>query len=109
VKKNAIVDTGPTAATPNLLSALAGLDMSPKEIGYIVLTRIHIDHVGGVGAAIKEMSNARVLACSRACSHLIEPTMLWKANLKTLGNLALKYGTIEPIPEDRAAVATDQT
>ena len=108
VKKNAIVDTGPTAAISNLLSAVAGLGMDPKEIDYIVLIHIHIYHAGRAGTAIKEMSNARVLAHSRACSHLIEPTMLWKASLKTLGNLALKYGTIEPIPEDRVAVATDQ-
>ncbi len=47
MKKNAIVDTGPTAAISNLLSALAGLGMGPKEIDYIVLTHIHIDHAGG--------------------------------------------------------------
>jgi len=107
-EKNAIIDTGPTAAIPDLLSALAGLGMSPEEIDYIVLTHIHIDHAGGAGTAIKEMSNAKVLAHSHARSHLIEPTMLWGASLKNLGNLALKYGAIEPIPEDRIVVATDQ-
>ena len=107
-EKNAIIDVGPTAAIPNLLSALTEAGMSPKEIDYIVLTHIHIDHAGGVGTAIKELSNAKVLAHSRARSHLIDPTMLWKGSLKTLGDLALKYGPIEAVPEDRIVVATDQ-
>ena len=107
-ERNAIIDVGPTAAIPNLLSALTEAGMSPKEIDYIVLTHIHIDHAGGVGTAIKELSNAKVLAHSRARSHLIDPTMLWKGSLKTLGDLALKYGPIEAVPEDRIVVATDQ-
>jgi len=107
-EKNAIIDVGPTAAIPNLLSALTEAGISPKEIDYIVLTHIHIDHAGGVGTAIKELSNAKVLAHSRARSHLIDPTMLWKGSLKTLGDLALKYGPIEAVPEDRIVVATDQ-
>ena len=107
-EKNAIVDVGPTAAIPNLLSALTEAGISPKEIDYIVLTHIHIDHAGGVGTVIKELSNAKVLAHSRARSHLIHPTMLWKGSLKTLGDLALKYGPIEAIPENRIVVATDQ-
>lgn len=107
-EKNAIIDVGPTAAIPNLLSALTEAGISPKEIDYIVLTHIHIDHAGGVGTAIKELSNAKVLAHSRARSHLLDPTMLWKGSLKTLGDLALKYGPIEAVPEDRIVVATDQ-
>ena len=107
-EENAIIDVGPTAAIPNLLSALTKAGTSPKEIDYIVLTHIHIDHAGGVGTAIKELSNAKVLAHSRARSHLIDPTMLWKGSLKTLGDLALKYGPIEAVPEDRIVVATDQ-
>jgi len=107
-EKSAIVDTGPAAVAPNLLSALSQVGMDPAEIDYIVLTHIHIDHAGGVGTVIKELTNARVLAHSRARSHLIDPTKLWQGSLKTLGDLALKYGPIEPVPEDRIVVATDQ-
>lgn len=107
-EKSAIIDTGPTAAAPNLLSALSQVCMNPKAIDYILLTHIHIDHAGGVGTVIKELSNARVLAHSRARPHLIDPTKLWQGSLKTLGDLAVKYGPIEPVPEDRIVVATDQ-
>lgn len=106
-ERNVIIDVGPKAAIPNLLSLLAKLDMSPEEIDYIVLTHIHIDHAGGAGTAAREMSKAKVIAHSRARSHLIDPARLWEASLKTLGDMALQYGSIEPVPEDRVVAATD--
>jgi len=105
--RKAVVDVGPTATIPNLLSALARLDISPQEIEYLILTHIHIDHAGGVGTAIREMNRAKVVAHNRARPHLIDPSVLWKASLETLGNLAVLYGNIEPVPEGRVVVATD--
>ena len=107
-KKSAIIDVGPKAAIPNLLQALTELNLSPGEIDYIVLTHIHIDHAGGVGTALKEISNAKVLAHNRAIPHLVDPTTLWQNSLKTLGELAIKYGEIEPVPEHRILAVTDQ-
>ena len=46
------------------------------------------------------MRKARVLAHARARPHLINPEKLWQASRKTLGELALQYGDIEPVPED---------
>ena len=57
---------------------------------------------------IGKMSRARVLAHPRARSHLVDPAILWKASLKTLGDRAIKYGEIEPVPEDRVEVVTDR-
>jgi glyoxylase-like metal-dependent hydrolase (beta-lactamase superfamily II) len=107
-EKNAIIDVGPKAAIPNLLRALTELNLNPSEIDYIVLTHIHMDHAGGVGTALREMSNAKVVAHSRAIKHLVDPTVLWQSSLKTLGELAIKYGEIEPVPEHRIVAATDQ-
>jgi glyoxylase-like metal-dependent hydrolase (beta-lactamase superfamily II) len=53
------------------------------------------------------MPRAKVLAHSQALRHLADPAKLWEASLKTLGDLALQYGHIEPVPEDRVAAATD--
>ena len=82
--------------------------MDLEAIDYIVLTHIHIDHAGGVGMAMKALTNAKILAHGRARSHLIDPAKLWQGSLNTLGDLAIKYGPIEPVPEDRIAIATDQ-
>ena len=107
-KQTALIDTGPRSSLPNLFKALTRLGISPLAIDYIILSHIHLDHTGGVGTAIKEMSNARVVAHSRAKSHLIDPTALWQASLKTLGDIAIQYGEPEPVPEHRIIIAKDQ-
>ena len=71
------------------------------------MTHIHIDHAGGAGTALRDTPRARVLAHSQALRHLADPAKLWEASLETLGDLALQYGRIEPVPKDRLAAATD--
>ncbi|MDD4986080.1 MAG: MBL fold metallo-hydrolase [Dehalococcoidales bacterium] len=104
---NVIVDVGPAAAIPNLLRLMTGLGISRDAVDYIVLTHIHIDHAGGIGALIKELPRARVVAHPRARSHLIDPETLWMASCKTLGSLAAEYGRIEPVPEEKIVDARD--
>jgi len=107
-EKNAVVDTGPAAAIPSLLSSLTKIGMNPEDIDYIVFTHIHIDHAGGAGGVARALPNARVLAHVRAHEHLINPIALWEASLKVLGDYAIKSGPIEPVSEDRLMDATDQ-
>jgi glyoxylase-like metal-dependent hydrolase (beta-lactamase superfamily II) len=106
-EKKALVDVGPSAGIPGLLNALSRAGASPDEIDYIILTHVHIDHAGGIGQAAKAMKNARVLAHNRALNHLIDPTALWQASRNTLGELALRYGKIEPVPNDRIISVED--
>ena len=106
-EKKVLVDVGPKAAIPGLLAVLSQAGVLPDEIDYIILTHLHMDHAGGIGQAIKEMKNARVLAHPRAYNHLVDPAVLWKASQETLGGLALRYGNIEPVPENRIIVAED--
>ncbi len=106
-KRKAVVDPGPAVAIHGLLEALAETGTKPEEIDYIVLTHIHIDHAGGVGHAVKEMPNARVVVHDRALPHLVDPEKLWNASLHTLGDLAIKYGEIKPVPSGRIIAAED--
>ena len=87
--------------------ALAELNISPEKIDYIVLTHIHIDHAGGLGAALKQMVNASVIVHESGINHLVDPAMLWEASVKTMGDTAIKYGEPEPVPRDRLTAATD--
>jgi glyoxylase-like metal-dependent hydrolase (beta-lactamase superfamily II) len=103
----ALVDPGPAAAIPNLLSALSEIGVRPEEVAYVVLTHIHMDHAGGIGHLMKGLPNAKVLAHSRATPHLINPRNLWEASRKTLGPLADLYGPIEAVPEHIVISAAD--
>lgn len=107
-EKKALIDVGPGAAVPGLLAALAEAGLHPDAIDYIILTHIHIDHAGGTGTALKEMKNACVVVHPRGRAHLIDPAVLWKASIDTLGQLAREYGEIEPVPADRIVNAEDE-
>jgi glyoxylase-like metal-dependent hydrolase (beta-lactamase superfamily II) len=100
-EKNALIDIGPKACLPNVINALEELKIDPGQIDYIILSHIHLDHAGGVGAALNIMTKAMVIAHSRARPHLVDPTKLWKASLNTLGDVARSYGEIEPVAEGR--------
>jgi len=105
--RSALIDPGPACARSGLLSALAKSGARAEDIQYIILTHIHVDHAGGTGGIIQDFPNAMVLAHRRARPHLANPSMLWNASLKILGDLAVKYGPMEPVPENRIAEAVD--
>jgi glyoxylase-like metal-dependent hydrolase (beta-lactamase superfamily II) len=106
-EKTAIVDPGPAVAIPNLLRALEEMALAPAEVDYLVLTHIHQDHAGGAGAVLREMPNARVIVHGRGWRHIVDPRQLWEGSRQALGELAMQYGEIEPVPDDRIIAAED--
>jgi len=107
VGKVTLIDVGPAVSVENLISGLRELNIKPADISYILLTHIHMDHAGGIGQAIKQMPAAKIVVHERGAPHLIEPTRLWQDSQRALGKLALDYGPIEPVPQDRIIVATN--
>lgn len=106
-EKVALIDVGPSISVANLLSGLGELNISPADISYIFLTHLHIDHAGGIGKAITQMPKAMVIVHERGKSHLADPTKLWEGSQQALGELALQYGPIEPVPQDRILIAKE--
>lgn len=91
-----LVDVGPKASVPQLLGALKELEI--ERLDFIFLTHIHIDHAGGVGALIHHFPEARVICHRAGVNHLAHPEKLWEGSKKVLGDLALHYGEIDPVP-----------
>ena len=106
-KKIALIDVGPAVSVENLMSGLAELNISPTDVSYVLATHIHIDHAGGIGKAVKQMPNAMVLVHEKGGPHLVEPARLEEDSQRALGDLALKYGPLEPVPQDRILIAKE--
>ncbi|MFX0156313.1 MAG: MBL fold metallo-hydrolase, partial [Candidatus Hodarchaeota archaeon] len=96
-----IVDPGPRSTIKNLKKKLNHLNISENDLDFILLTHIHMDHAGGTGELLKSFSKAKVVCHPRGIKHLINPEELWKGSKKVLGNIAMQYGEITPIPPDR--------
>ncbi|MEE8424573.1 MAG: MBL fold metallo-hydrolase [Elusimicrobiota bacterium] len=56
-----LIDSGASRAAPRLLAEIKANGFSPKDIGRIVLTHAHADHVGGV-EAFRELQAVKVYA-----------------------------------------------
>ncbi len=103
----ALIDVGPSVSIANLISGLAELNIKPAEVSFIFISHIHLDHAGGVGKAIKQLPNAKVVVHEKGGPHLIDPTSLWADSQRVLGDLAEKYEALDPVPEDRVIIAKD--
>ena len=95
----AIVDTGPSVTSGDLLAALGEIGLTRPD--YILLTHIHIDHAGGAGDMAAAFPEAPVVCHDTALPHLIDPEKLWQGTIKTLGETGRAYGPITAVPKDR--------
>jgi glyoxylase-like metal-dependent hydrolase (beta-lactamase superfamily II) len=95
-KWNFIVDVGPKASLKALLSGLRELDIT--RLDFVFLTHVHIDHAGALGAFLTSYPQTRVICHASGIKHLVDPKKLWEGSLEVLGDLALKFGEIDPAP-----------
>ncbi len=106
-EKPAIVETGPSAAVNRILESLEDLKIDKKEVKYVFVTHVHLDHGGGVGKLIRFLPNAEVVCHPRAAKHLINPEKLWEASKSVLGGVAEAYGKPMPVDEELVVEASD--
>ena len=98
-----LVDVGPAATVEQLVGALASLGV--KQLDYICLTHIHIDHAGAVGHIARQFPGTPVVCHPKGAPHIIDPERLWQGTVKTLEDTGRAYGRMLPI--DAARIASD--
>jgi glyoxylase-like metal-dependent hydrolase (beta-lactamase superfamily II) len=106
-KKPWLIESGPTNSVPNLLTALKELSIPFKEIEYVAVTHVHLDHGGGAGTLLKHLPNAKILVHPRGMPHLIDPERLWPSSQAVLGFISEIFGKPEPIAKDRIIPVTE--
>ena len=92
-----VIDPGPSATVPMLCDSFKELGV--KDIDYVLLTHIHLDHAGGCGDLIAQYPESTVVCHPQAVDHLADTERLWHGSVEVLGNLARAYG--EPTPVNR--------
>jgi glyoxylase-like metal-dependent hydrolase (beta-lactamase superfamily II) len=78
-----------------------------REVDFVLLTHIHMDHAGGLAEFLDHFPMARAVCHSKAISHLVDPSKLWLGSQKTLGDLAEAYGPIRPVKKERLIPHTE--
>ena len=98
-KITCLIDVGPSSTAPDLLRALQELNID--QLNYILLTHLHLDHAGAIGEITEVFSQTPIVCHPAGLSHLIEPSRLWEGTKKVLGSMALDYGPLKPVAENR--------
>lgn len=104
-EKIAIIETGSSLSAPYILAGLEKMGINKKQLEYIILTHIHLDHSGGVGYILPHFPNATVVVHPRGARHLIDPSRLIEGARAVYGDqLDNAFGQILPVPEDRILI-----
>ena len=72
-----LVDIGPKVGIPELERQLQIMGVNQRNLKFIFLTHIHLDHSGGLGTLLKNFPDTEVIVHRRAVSytHLTLPTI----------------------------------
>src|ERR1044072_5348323 len=79
----AMIEAGPGADHDRIVSALDALGVAPDSLAHIVVTHIHMDHAGGVGALLERYPGATVWVHEIGARHLVDPERLVASTART--------------------------
>lgn len=105
----AFIDCGTSHSVPRLLAALTDAGLKRKQVDWLILTHVHLDHAGGAGALLQLLPNARLVAHPRGARHMIDPSLLWAGASAVYGEDVMQqhYGQLQPVPAERVVEAPD--
>jgi glyoxylase-like metal-dependent hydrolase (beta-lactamase superfamily II) len=104
----ALIDAGSPNSASTILKGIKRLGVDPKEVSYIVITHVHLDHAGGAGTLSKEMPYAKVLVHPRGAKHLVDPTKLTSSAMQVLSREEMeRYGSMIPVSQEKVRVLDD--
>lgn len=103
----ALVETGPGATLPRLLSGIEALGFSPKEVSDVFVTHIHLDHAGAAGWWAAE-NGSTVHVHPLGARHLIDPSRLMESARMVYGDAMDRlWGEMIPAPEEKVHLIHD--
>ncbi len=106
--KLTIIETSASPSVPYILDGLKQLNLDPKDVEYIIVTHVHLDHAGGAGLLLNDCPDAKVVVHSRGKRHLADPSRLIAGARAVYGEqFDDLFDPIVPIPEEKLVVMED--
>jgi glyoxylase-like metal-dependent hydrolase (beta-lactamase superfamily II) len=97
----ALVDPGPTSALGTLTDALSHAGLSFRDVSWLLLTHIHLDHAGASGTLVRQHRHLRVYVHDLGAPHLADPSKLLASATRLYGDdMERLWGEVAPVPSD---------
>jgi len=105
----ALVDVGTSHSVPRILQVLQDKGLARRDVRYVMVTHVHLDHAGGAGALLQHLPEAQLVVHPRGAAHMTDPGKLIAGATAVYGEERFRrlYGDIVPVPGERVITATD--
>jgi glyoxylase-like metal-dependent hydrolase (beta-lactamase superfamily II) len=105
----AFIEVGINSSTDRLMKVLDDRGLEPGDVGFVIVTHIHLDHAGGAGSLMKLLPNATLLVHPYGARHMIDPAKLEAGARAVYGDQMFDriYGKIIPVSENRVKIMQD--
>jgi glyoxylase-like metal-dependent hydrolase (beta-lactamase superfamily II) len=105
----ALVETGPGTSVEAVTLSLGALGVDADQLAHVVVTHIHLDHAGGVGAISKRFPNAAIWVHERGAPHLADPSRLVASATRVWGEHEMRqlFLPVEPVASTRIRALRD--
>jgi glyoxylase-like metal-dependent hydrolase (beta-lactamase superfamily II) len=98
---NALIDPGPASTLETLRAGLQRHGTGVQDLDSILLTHIHLDHAGAVGALVKENPKLPVFVHEFGAKHMADPAKLLASAGRLYGEkMDFLYGHVLPVPQE---------
>ncbi len=98
---NALIDPGPSSTLDTLRAEMNRHGVSVEDLHAILLTHIHLDHAGAVGALVKENPKLEVYVHEFGATHMADPSKLLASAGRLYGaEMDRLYGSVLPVPKE---------
>ena len=105
----ALIETGARTSIDSVRGGLMALGIDEESVRYIVVSHVHLDHAGAVGALAALWPWARVVVHPRGARHVTDPSRLEASARAVYGVRFDEYfGSLVPVPESRVWAADDR-
>jgi len=106
----AFIDTGTQHSFAHVMSHMQQRGISAKDVDYVILTHIHLDHAGGASHMMQQLPNAKLVVHPFGSRHMADPSKLVAGTKAVYGEQKFLelYGELTPISAERIIESADE-
>lgn len=97
-RRSILIESGFPSNGAELLAGLEKISLTVRDIDFLALTHVHLDHAGGAGLIAQQNQDMKVFVHGKGARHLSNPGKLMQSVRKAYANNEIFSNTEEMVP-----------